>query len=151
MVLAMKKIILVGIGIVLIYIASIYIRGYIWANQAAHYMTDSLHAFSKPWRGKEIYDRASPSLQANTLEKLEERSRITSIVLGDFVNIQSGPDCRLWTGISSYSKTENIYATCTAVVRFEHKTSKVNVVLVDKANAWWMSYDDWQINDFTVE
>lgn len=53
--------------------------------------------------------------------------------------------------ISSYSKTENTYATCTAVVRFECKIAKVNVVLVDKANTWWMSYDAWQINDFTVE
>lgn len=147
----MKKVLLLIITIILLYMTTIYIRSYLWKNQAENYVADSLLEFTNPWSGSQIYHRSSQSLKANSLEKLEDRSRIASLVLGNIVEIQAGPDCRLWQGKSSFLNAERMYATCSAHVRFEKKSVLFNMILVDETNGWWVSYGSWRINDFTVE
>lgn len=137
-----KKVLVVLVGVIILYVMSAYIRGYFWEKQAAQYATEALSAIARPWSADEFFKRASttlPQIDLDTRAELMTRaSEAAAIYVGSMVKIVDEPDCNLSQGSyrKSKSKKEFTFASCSMKVEFEKKTCPFAMVLVEENNKW---------------
>ena len=139
-----KKLLVVLVGVIILYVISLYIRAYFWEKQAAQYTTESLIAIARPWSADEFFKRASTTATQSQIdfdtrnELILALTEVVSIDLGNMVKIVDEPDCNLYNGYYTKSKSKKIFtfASCSMKVEFEKKTCPFRMFLVEENDKW---------------
>lgn len=169
----MRKIALVIVGVIAVYMSSVYVRAYLSEREAERYAVDALFAMAKPWNGEELEKRASRRLKispyADSTKPYATPDKITwygSYKFGNLVQVDEGPDCEMNMSIAKFPEElvrrsseiaelhnkRSTYAECSVTVDFEKiKSVRMNVVLIDEVKSWYIGYDSWRIELDTFE
>lgn len=137
-----KKVLVIFVGVIILYVMSIYIRAYFWEKQAAQYATEALSAIARPWSAGEFFKRASTTLPKIDLdaraELMPQMTEAAAIYVGRMVKIIGEPDCNLYRAYyaKSKSKEEFTFASCPMKVEFEKKTCPFGMILVEENDKW---------------
>lgn len=125
------------IGIILLligmYFATVFVRAELSEMHAERQLEVILNEIASPWESEKIRLYGSEWLNNRARLTPEEIARRAENDLGALREIVQGPECIFQSGYESGNPHKKMtWAMCKVTARFEKKTAKLNIRLVDE-------------------